>query len=174
MAEAATEAVVRRAVHVKAPIGRAFTVFVEQMGRWWPASHHIGKTPFETIVIEPRVGGKWYEQSAAGERCEWGTVLKWDPPHLAAFSWHLGPDHGGPDWVMNPDIAKASEVEVRFIVEGPGATLVELVHSKLERHGEGYEQLRALFEKPTAWQGVLECYAKGVELETTNTTKEQQ
>jgi hypothetical protein len=174
MTEAAEEAVVRKAVHVKASIERAFSVFVEQMGRWWPASHHLGKTPFETIIIEPRAGGKWYERNAAGERCEWGTVLKWDPPHRATFSWHLGPGHGGPDWVMDPDPTKASEVEVRFTAEGPGATLVELIHSKLDRHGEGYEELRAIFERPTAWQGVLEFYAGSFELETANTAKEQQ
>ena len=56
-----TGAVVRKSVRVQAPIERAFSVFVEQMERWWPATHHIGKTPFEAIFVEPRVGGRWYE-----------------------------------------------------------------------------------------------------------------
>jgi hypothetical protein len=41
-------------------------------------------------------------------------------------------------------------------------TLVELTHSKLERHGEGYEQLRAVFDGPGAWIHILESYAKRV------------
>jgi hypothetical protein len=45
-------------------------------------------------------------------------------------------------------MAKASEVEIRFTAEGPETALVELEHSKLERHGEGYDQLRAIFDGP--------------------------
>jgi hypothetical protein len=37
---------------------------------------------------------------------------------------------------------------------------VELTHSKLERHGEGYEQLRAMFDGPGAWGDILALYAK--------------
>jgi uncharacterized protein YndB with AHSA1/START domain len=162
MANPVAEAVVRKSVRVNASIERAFSVFVEQMETWWPATHHIGKTPFEAIFVEPRVGGRWYERNVEGAQCDWGTVLKWDPPHRVAFSWHVGPGHDSPDWVCDPDIAKASEVEIRFTAAGPSTTLVELEHSKLERHGEGYEQLRELFDGPGAWAGILELYAKKV------------
>jgi uncharacterized protein YndB with AHSA1/START domain len=57
-------------VRVKAPIERAFSVFVEQMETWWPATHHIGTTPFEAIFVEPRVGGRWYERNAKGDLCD--------------------------------------------------------------------------------------------------------
>jgi len=163
MEQVVQEAVVRKSVHVRAPIERAFAVFVEQMETWWPATHHIGKTPFVAIFVEPRVGGRWYERNANGEQCDWGTVLKWDPPYRVAFSWHVGPGHDQPDWTVDPDITKASEVEIRFTVEGPDATLVELEHSKFERHGEGYENLRELFDGPGAWITILELYAKKVE-----------
>jgi len=162
MANPVAEAVVRKSVRVNASIERAFSVFVEQMETWWPATLHIGKTPFEAIFVEPRVGGRWYERNVEGAQCDWGTVLKWDPPHRVAFSWHVGPGHDSPDWVCDPDIAKASEVEIRFTAAGPSTTLVELEHSKLERHGEGYEQLRELFDGPGAWAGILELYAKKV------------
>jgi uncharacterized protein YndB with AHSA1/START domain len=162
MPNTAEEAVVRKSVHVQAPIERAFSVFVEQMETWWPATHHIGKTPFEAIFIEPRVGGRWYERDAEGKLVDWGKVLAWDPPHRVTLSWHVGPGHDSPDWVCDPDIAKASEVEIRFTAAGPSTTLVELEHSKLERHGEGYEQLRELFDGPGAWAGILELYAKKV------------
>jgi len=160
MANPVVEAVVRKSVSVKVPIERAFSVFIEQMETWWPATHHIGKTPFEAIFVEPRVGGRWYERNAEGKQCDWGTVLAWDPPHRVTFSWHVGQGHDRPNWTADPDIAKASEVEIRFTAEGPEATLVELEHSKLERHGEGYEQLRAIFDGPGAWSAILEFYAK--------------
>jgi uncharacterized protein YndB with AHSA1/START domain len=147
------------------PLERAWSVFVEQMESWWPATHHIGTTPFETIFIEPRVGGRWYERNAKGDHCDWGTVLKWEPPHRVCLSWHLGPGHDSPEWVADMDMAKASEVDIRFTPEGKGTTLVELTHSKLERHGEGAEQLRTLFDGPGAWTGILSHYANKIERE---------
>lgn len=161
-----------KAVHLKAPIERAFSVFVEQMETWWPATHHIGKTPFVAIFVEPRVGGRWYEQNADGAFCDWGTVLAWDPPHRVRFSWHLGPEHGQPDWVFDPDMSKASEVEIRFRAEGPNATFVELEHSKIERHGEGALQLREMFDGPGAWATILEKFAEAAERGSARNGKE--
>lgn len=160
MADILEQAVVRKSVRVHAPIERAFSVFVEHMETWWPATHHIGDTPFETIFVEPRVGGRWYERDVNGKLCEWGKVLAWDPPYRVTFSWHVGPGHDQPNWKYDPDISKASEVEIRFATEPSGMTLVELEHSKLERHGEGHEQLRAIFDGPGAWSGILAEYAK--------------
>ena len=153
------KAVVRKRVRVRASRERAFSVFVEQMESWWPATHHLAPTPFELIVVEPRVGGRWYERDAQGVEGEWGKVLAWDPPQGVTLSWHAGPGHDQEGWVCDPDPAKASEVEIRFSDGGEGMTLVELEHSKLERHGEGWEQLRTLLEGPGAWAGILERFA---------------
>jgi uncharacterized protein YndB with AHSA1/START domain len=146
-----------KSIRVKAPIDRAFSLFVERMETWWPATHHIGSTPFEAIF------GRWYERNAEGKQCDWGTVLAWDPPHRVCFSWHVGPGHDSPDWKFDPDMAKASEVEVRFIAEGDESTLVELEHRKIERHGEGAEQLRTMFDGPGAWIAILESFAKAID-----------
>jgi uncharacterized protein YndB with AHSA1/START domain len=152
-----------KTITVKAPVDRAFSVFVENMETWWPATHHIGKTPFQAIFVEPRTGGRWYERNVSGEQCDWGTVLKWDPPHAVCFSWHLGPGHDQPDWQFDPDMAKSSEVEIRFIPKSESETLIELEHRKIDRHGEGAIQLRNLFDGPGAWTGILESFAKKFE-----------
>ena len=160
------EAAVRKSVRVNAPIERTFKVFVEEMESWWPASHHISKTPFVALFVEPRVGGRWYEQNAKGELCEWGRVIEWDPPRLVTLSWHVGPkQHENPEaeWGFDDDLTKASEVEIKFTPEGKDATLVELTHSKLERHGGDTAKLRAMFDGPTAWQGILDLFVKRVE-----------
>ena len=158
MSPAAEEAVVRKNVRVSVPIERAFSAFVEQMETWWPATHHIAPTPFETIFVEPRAGGRWFERDAAGNECLWGHVLAWSAPHRVVLSWHLGPD-----WKFDPDREKSSEVEIRFTAEGPSQTLVDLTHSRLERHGEGYEQMRAALDGPGAWVSILEEFSKRVE-----------
>jgi uncharacterized protein YndB with AHSA1/START domain len=160
MANTVDEIAVRKSIRVGVPAARAFSVFVEQMETWWPPAHHIGDQPFQAIFVEPLKGGRWYERDAKGTECQWGRVLAWDPPHRVTLSWHLGPD-----WKFNPDLAKASEVEIRFTPVGPSATLVELEHSALERHGEGYEQLRAAMDGPNAWETTLSAFAKRVDPE---------
>jgi uncharacterized protein YndB with AHSA1/START domain len=155
MTKTVEETAVRKSVRVQAPIERAFSMFVEQMETWWPPEHHIGGNPFQSIIVEPRTGGRWYERDAKGNDCDWGRVLAWDPPHRVTFSWHLGVD-----WKVDPDIAHASEVEIRFSPDGSSGTLVELEHRRLERHGEGYERLRMLLDGPDAWQLTLASFAK--------------
>jgi hypothetical protein len=71
------------------------------------------------------------------------------------FSWHLNGD-----FKFVPDIAQASEVEVRFIPEHPGETKVELEHRHFERHGESGDRLRTEVDKPRGWSYVLEGYTK--------------
>src|SRR3984957_14998719 len=99
MSNTVEEAVVRKSVRVQVPIERAFSVVVEQMETWGPATHHIGEEPFETILVEPRVGGRWYERDVAGNLNDWGTVLAWDPPPRVTFSWHIGPGEHQQVWV---------------------------------------------------------------------------
>lgn len=148
--EPALTATVKRTLRVNVPMDRAFRVLTERMGTWWPASHHIGKTPFVEIVVEPRVGGRWFERGAEGVECDWGHVLVWEPPKRLVLSWQLQPD-----WKYNPDLSRASEVSFEFMEEGPEATVLEFEHRHLERHGEGWEKLRAEVDSSGGWTGVL-------------------
>jgi len=74
-------------VRVPVPIERAFSVFVEQMETWWPEANRTGAQPFQTIFIEPRAGGRWYERDARGSASDWGQVIEWDPPRRVALSF---------------------------------------------------------------------------------------
>ena len=58
-------------VTVEATPERAFDVFANRFGSWWPMeSHHIGAQDAVDVVIEPRAGGRWYERAADGTECE--------------------------------------------------------------------------------------------------------
>jgi hypothetical protein len=71
---------VRKVMSVKAPVEIAWRLFTESMGTWWPlANFKIGKAKAVDAVIEPRVGGRWYEQGEDGSTCQWGSVLAWEP-----------------------------------------------------------------------------------------------
>jgi uncharacterized protein YndB with AHSA1/START domain len=147
--------VVRKTIVVNADIQRAFEVFTQNMGQWWPKEHHIGGSPLLVVVVEPSNGGRWYEKDEDGSECDWGTVLHWEPPTRLVLSWHLDGD-----FEFVADITRASEVEVRFTLETEGWTRVELVHRHFERHGDTGEQLRTQVDKPGGWTYVLSEYAK--------------
>jgi uncharacterized protein YndB with AHSA1/START domain len=149
---------VRRSITVRAPIDRAFAVFTDGLDRWWPREHHIGDPDLAEAVLEPRAGGRWYERGVDGSECEWGTVLAWEPPHRLVLSWQIGAD-----WRYDPDASHASEIEARFIAEGPEQTRVEFEHRAFERHGAGGEKIAAAVGSPEGWDGTLENFAKAVE-----------
>jgi uncharacterized protein YndB with AHSA1/START domain len=153
--ETAQNAVVKRTLHLEVPIEKAFQVFTQRMGHWWPASHHVGGTPFKDILIDPKQGGRWYEINADGAECIWGTVVAYEPPKKVVLSWHLQPD-----WSFNGDIAKASEVALEFVAEGPEKTRVEFEHRHLERHGAGWEKMREQVGSEGGWPMILAEYVK--------------
>jgi hypothetical protein len=65
IAETTLEAV-RREIVVNVAQERAFAVFTERFDSWWPRSHKIGGADMAEAVLEPRVGGRWYERDVDG------------------------------------------------------------------------------------------------------------
>jgi uncharacterized protein YndB with AHSA1/START domain len=118
---------VRKTMNVRASLEVAWRVFTEQMGTWWPlADYKIGKARAVDAVIEPHVGGRWYERGDDGGTCDWGRVLVWEPPSRLVLSWDITAD-----WKYDPELN--TELEVRFLRESEDVTRVELEHRKLDR-----------------------------------------
>lgn len=115
-AEPGVTSPVRREVLVKAAPARAFELFTDHLGSWWPLELHsvfgVGTVGFEGDQIVERLG----EQVSV-----WGTVTTWNPPGLIAFTWHPG-----------EPVARATNVSVSFVARGE-ETLVTLVHTGWER-----------------------------------------
>jgi len=145
---------VRKVVRVQAPPAIAWRVFTEQMGAWWPlASYKIGKAKAVDAIIEPRVGGRWYEQGEDGSTCDWGSVLAWEPPARLVLSYDITAD-----WQY--DAGLKTEIELRFVPDGSDATRVELEHRRLDRYGARRDQMRRIFDKEGDWGRVLEGFAR--------------
>jgi len=83
------------------------------------------------------VGGHIFDQAVDGSVCRWARILAFEPPDRVVFSWDISPQ-----WQIESDPALTSEVEVRFVAEGPDRARVELEHRHLDRHGPGWESVR--------------------------------
>lgn len=155
MADQATDPMVRREITVAVPRARAFEVFCDQMGSWWPLEgKSIGTVKAETAVLEPRAGGRWFERGVDGSECDWGRVVAYEPPERLVLDWQIGAD-----WRYDADLH--TEVEVRFLPEGDG-TRVVLVHRDLAAFGDQAGQMAAIFDSPDGWAGILAGYLGAV------------
>src|SRR5882762_2502274 len=103
---------VRAAVTVEAPQDRAFEVFVDQIGRWWPLGYTFAGPEFETATIEPWPGGRWFERDRVGQGTGWGEVRACEPPSRLVLSFAVSPQR-----TPEPP-ERASEVEIHFLPEG--------------------------------------------------------
>jgi uncharacterized protein YndB with AHSA1/START domain len=146
---------VSSSIVVDAPIDRAFAVFTEDMGSWWPQEHRMLQAQESHMVFEPKQGGRAYEVGADGTECKWASVLVWEPPRRVVFTWEISPQ-----WSLETDQAKASEVEVRFFTETDSRTRVDVEHRHLDRHGEGWESLRDAVGSPEGWPVELRSFAQ--------------
>jgi uncharacterized protein YndB with AHSA1/START domain len=145
---------VRKSVSVDAPQDVAWRVFTQKMGRWWPlANYKIGKAKAVDAVIEPQVGGRWYERGDDGSTCDWGRVLLWEPPSRLVLSWDINAE-----WQPEPTLN--TEIELRFIPDGENVTRVELEHRHLDRYGARRDEMRRIFDVEGDWGRLLALFAR--------------
>jgi uncharacterized protein YndB with AHSA1/START domain len=123
---------IRRSVMVTCSVKKAFEVFTEGMGMWWPvrelsraADRDEAEVKTERVVVEPWEGGRIYETMSDGSEGSWGTILTWVPPHRLVMAWK-------PNLTALPP----TEVEIQFIEQDDGRTRVDLEHRGWERLGD--------------------------------------
>jgi uncharacterized protein YndB with AHSA1/START domain len=150
----AADTVVRKEIVVEAPIERAFSVFTGRFGDFKPPEHNLLGAPITQTTFEPRVGGHIYDRAEDGSECRWARIRAFEPPTRVVFSWDISPT-----WQLEPDPANASEVEVRFVAEGPDRTRVELEHRHIDRHGPGWEGVYDGVDGDGGWPLYLNRYA---------------
>jgi uncharacterized protein YndB with AHSA1/START domain len=131
---------IRKMVELDAPLGRAFEVWTEHVGRWWPlAQLSISRADATGCFIEPGVGGRLYETSRGGKELLWGTVAVWEPPRRLAYSWH-----------PHVDLSERTMVLVMFTPLARTRTRLSLTHSGWQ---PGQEERRTRYH--SGWDGVL-------------------
>ncbi len=109
-------------VLVRAEPALAFSIFTDEIDRWWRTgmAYRLGKDR-SVVHLEPRVGGALYEafETKSGAKTKrTGTVLVWEPPTRLVLEWRAVN--------FRPD--ERTKVDVRF-EPSPSGTLVTLTHS---------------------------------------------
>jgi len=138
------------------PPDRAFEIFVDKLGSWWPREYTWAKDNLEEIGIEPKLDGTCFERRNDGTASIWGTVLTIARPEQIVFTWQIGPDRSAID---NP--AAASRVDIRFSAKEDGTSFV-LVHRDFPRHGPGWQKYRASLAGRSGWPFILDRYMHAV------------
>ena len=154
MSTAGSATSIRHEIVVEAPIERAFSVFTDGFGSFKPPEHNLLGVEIAETVFEPRVGGHVFDRGADGSVCRWARVLAYEPPDRVVISWDISPQ-----WQIETDFEKSSEVEVRFIAEASDRTRVELEHRNLDRHGDGWEAVRDGVDGESGWPLYLRRFA---------------
>lgn len=141
-------------VTVDLPIERAFALFTGSLDTWWPHEFHLGQVDAAEIVLEPGVGGRWFERGVDGVERDWGRVLIWEPPHRVVFTWQINGF-----WQFDPDPAHASEIEVRFTAQSPGVTTLVVDHRFFDRLVQG-QTIRDAITGGGSWKLLLDVYVE--------------
>jgi hypothetical protein len=130
-------------------VEHAFSTWTDRIGSWWPADHTVTADDELSVVLEPRVGGRIYERTGAGAEHDWGQITVWEPPSRMAYSWHLRRDRDD-----------ATDVEIRFVAQGPRTTRVEIEHRGWERLGASGEDWRDRNQR--GWDTLLPHYLTAI------------
>jgi uncharacterized protein YndB with AHSA1/START domain len=130
---------IRREITVPATAERAFALFIDNIGDWWPLHTH-GVFGDGTVALE----GELLVERSGERESVWAEVSEWDPPRTLSLRWHPG---GTPE--------NATLVTVTFERDA-SATRVTLVHTGWETITNGAEHAR---DYDTGWIGVLDRFA---------------
>ncbi len=125
----------------------AFNLFVKETTSWWPLDKNsvsaMSGEVAQSVMIEPKMGGKITEIGHDGTEYLWGSVTEYDPHALLQLAWHIG---------LPAD--NASMVKVSFEAISAERTRVELTHSNWEVFGDKAADMHAGYSK--GWVGVFE------------------
>jgi uncharacterized protein YndB with AHSA1/START domain len=133
---------IRKSIRVECPPQIAFRIFCETIGEWWPKGSSFNGKVLIDMIIEGRIGGRFFERYAGGTEYEIGRVIEYEPPGRVSFTWRA------PSWDY------ATQVQIRFAAEDSG-TRVELEHSGWDQ-AENICETKESYEQ--GWDLVLDRY----------------
>jgi hypothetical protein len=134
----------------------AFRTWTQRLSTWWPRGHSVSGAP-AAVVLEPRIGGRIYEETDTGEQIDWGWITTWEPPERLGYRWHI----------RRPS-EEATEVEVRFTPGPQGRTRLVIEQCGWEALGADAERWRDA--NRSGWAGLLPHFVTACDTTEGDTT----
>ena len=128
----------------------AFEVWTSRIDTWWPADHTVSGSADADVVLQGEVGGRIYERTSDGVEHEWGEITAWEPPSLLGYVWHIGRER-----------SSATEVQIRFIPQGPTSTRIEIEHAGWDRFGSEASEMRE--RNQIGWRTVVPHFLDAID-----------
>jgi uncharacterized protein YndB with AHSA1/START domain len=137
---------IRMEVFVRRSPADAFSLFTSRMTEWWPMQRFtFGPGRSHEVLMDPYVGGRFYERYVDGDEFTIGEVLAWEPPRRVVFTWRGR-------W------GEPTAITVQFTSQEPSVTRVQVEHSGWERLGaEGRDRRN---EYANGWPAVLAAFVE--------------
>ncbi|HEX8280635.1 MAG TPA: hypothetical protein VF551_04610 [Chthoniobacterales bacterium] len=95
---------------------RVWDALVSETTHWWPKTFYSSERT-KKFLIEPRLGGRVFEDHGKGEGFVWYTVTGVESPSTLQLVGHMGPPFGGP---------LASVLRLTLTPEGANQTRLEV------------------------------------------------
>jgi DNA-binding transcriptional ArsR family regulator len=82
-------------IRIDAPPERVWEALTSETASWWPAGFYVGPSPVR-FTVEPRVGGRVFEDWGDGEGALWATVTSVRSGAVLEWAGDLSAAYGGP------------------------------------------------------------------------------
>jgi Activator of Hsp90 ATPase homolog 1-like protein len=134
---------IKRSVVLPCRPERAFALFTEHAGEWWPAERRHTKDAASTICIEAT--GRFFERAQDGTEVELGVVRLFEPTGRLVLDWYPGTGRTNP-----------TQVDVRFEAVAEG-TRVTVTHGPGTAGADLFGRNAAAYDR--SWDLVLTSLA---------------
>lgn len=121
---------VEQSYEIAAPIKRVWDMLVRQTAKWWPRDFCTSPRT-KAFIIEPRIGGKAYEDWGGGEGHQWYSVIGVESPTYLCMLGQLSPRFGGPAMTI---------LTLRLTERDKGNTALTLSDHTFGRVSDGMKQ----------------------------------
>ena len=122
---------------------RAFALFTDHAGLWWPAERRHTKDAASMIRMEAT--GRFFERSSDGSEVELGVVRLFDPARRLLVDWYPGTGRANP-----------TQVEVSFEAVD-GGTRITVRHGPGAAGADAFEGNASAYVR--SWDLVLDALA---------------
>jgi uncharacterized protein YndB with AHSA1/START domain len=139
---------VEQSIVIAAKRERVWRGWVEEISSWWSKPYFIDPEYVTGLTLEPRLGGRFFEEWGKDAGYLLGQVIEWLPPQRLSYTW------SEKSWAGIVTVVHLEFIEVK------DQTKVVLVQEGFERLPDGKDQLKGYDHGSADLLGRLKAYVE--------------